>query len=159
MAKMRAPVTAAVLVALCALVPSSLRAQDCGLECHVCGDNRWEGVFFSQGAPYNMTCVLTDEGGCDRCDEGSVNDNVVDPSLIAEIVATSSRSDLSAVVAAYGHRLLVHPDRSLFVVLGSGCDPEALHTIAFVPSETAHVLGALGVRSLVAHLSDRSESK
>jgi hypothetical protein len=113
-----------------------LAAQDCGMECRVCGANQWEGTNWGgKLAPYDMDCTHTGEsGGCARC-SGAVeaaNPNWIPADLIAEVVASASAAEVRAVLQAYGDRLLYVPERGAVVVTGTSCSPNGIAVLVML---------------------------
>jgi hypothetical protein len=107
----------------------------------------WEGKIYDPNGPYNMGCYTTG-GGCVGCEVPSVNDDFISATDIARVVEAASAAQVAAVVEAYGDRLLLNVRRSLLVVRGTACDPNALVAFVFVSQAKSKAYERLGVPSL-----------
>ena len=141
--------TAAATAGVVAATPTPAAAQNCGMECHVCGPNAWsrEGDMF--GGWYYMKC---DEPRtiCDLCDGGPPNSvSNIPPSALAIVreIESTSIKDLRSLVATHSDRILLHASRRLLAIRGSTCS-DHVTAVAFLSSRTASALARLGVRAL-----------
>lgn len=144
------------LLALFAAGVSPVDARDCGWNCQICGLGSYEGTMEDDPAPYLVECVHAIFGICPDCG-GSVNDDLIDAMAIAEMIESLSAAELSALVEAYGDRLLLNPERGLLIVQGNGCDVRALEIAIFLPPAKVRALERLRVGSLQAFLASETQ--
>jgi|SRR5688500_8414724 len=145
------------LLVLTASVPAN--AQDeCGQNCHLCGDQKWEGWSQHTGAPYHMTCAgPAEEQGCNRCESPSIRRNSVEATAIAMVLVSARKHDVSAIVAAYGDRMSLNAGRNVVVIHGTGCSPSSIGTVAFVSASKMRALARLGIREWRVPAAIRTE--
>lgn len=144
-----------ILFGLASASPSS--AQDCGLNCNWCGLNKWEGRSFSFLGPYDMKCTYSASGsGCATCSESSAAEDGVTADLIAEILLSARPGDVRAIVAAYGDRLLLIPERNGIAVKGIGCSAASIAKLVILPRAAmqAFMVNSVGLRARPALLSE-----
>lgn len=143
---------ATIVLLTVGIAPVAGQTADCGNECKVCGMNSWEGSKFTPLGPYNMDCTTTGpSGGCSTasCPGGdtSVNEHWVAASAIAEVLGSASSSDVLAILAAYGDRLLYSPERGAMIVKGTKCHPNGIAAMVSLAPRTAHAFARMRARN------------
>lgn len=142
------------LSAVSALPAAAQYDHDCGNECRVCGDSKWEGREHATNGPYNMYCVgPLEEAGCGGCPIVSRSDKAIDGMVIARIIELATVKELGAVAAAYRDRLLFDASRKILVVKGVGCDPNALGPVVFLSQKKARAFARLNTPGLEMFLA------
>lgn len=127
---------------------------DCGENCLTCGDDKWEGITHSEeNAVYNMTCILNvDLGGCHEC-ETETSSTTVRAVSIAKAAEAITQSEVGALVAAYGDRLLLNVDKNALVVMGTDCDADRVGAYVYLSPGKVQAIAEAGVRSYKHYLA------
>ena len=141
------------------LTPSSLVAQlpDCGLDCQECGPlpDYWEGYDEDPLGDNDMACPSTPGETCNACDV-SVAEVSISQEAIGRALVSSRVSEVPALIAAYGDRLLLSDTRNLVAIKGNACGSDALGVWVTVSSQKMAALRTAELGSLEDVLTEQA---
>ncbi|MES2522559.1 MAG: hypothetical protein V4617_07685 [Gemmatimonadota bacterium] len=103
----------------------------------------------SHGRNYLRYCTT---GNCSGCPVHLNKTSTEQATGLIARVRTVRATEVGAALQASIHRLKVHPERGMVVVLG-GCDGNAIEGVAFVSPDRVRALQRLGVGSLTSHIA------
>lgn len=141
----------ALLCPLALDAPAVLAQTDCGTQCVSCGTGKYEGRNYDPSGSHNMNCGSGT--WCDAC-PFAVSETTAGAEELVESLRAGPAWKLRAVVQRHRDRLLLHRPRSLLVIQGTVCDPQALDAVVPLSPERLDALQTLGVMSL-EHFLDR----
>ena len=155
--RMRLAMLFAIGAALCFVVlasPATAYAQiGCG-SASSCTETCDVDRFQPLETTYKTVSLLCNDGDCGECTlDPLVADAAPSEAALLSQLLGATAEELPEVVAKYQSRLLIHPSRKLVAVRASGCDDDAITSVAFLNQEKTDALVSLGIGRLDTFLS------
>ena len=144
-------ITASAAAAVAIATPTPVAAQDCGKECHICGEDEWSREGATVGGVYVMNCKVP-RTACAMCDDGSgppasIGDIAPSALSIVREIESASIEDLRRLVATHTDRIMLHAPRNLLAIRGSACSDDVT-AVVFVSPRLTSALARIGVSAL-----------
>ena len=138
----------------------SLSAQlYCGINCMKCGPDlkSRQGMGAHEEGAYYIYCApketkFCDEEFCEQTVTMSASEVMPSEAAIVASLREMPLDQLSAFVSQHMSRLLVHEERGLLAVRGTGCRRSIVSTVVFLTPSRVAALAALGLEPLSGFL-------